>query len=95
MSDFPTDAEARGITDYVQAHSFDDAQCAGCGTVRWKHAAHFLDFLAPLIRAREAAAWGEGWTARADRPHLKRGESVPPPTHINPYTRQEADNDRD
>ena len=55
-ADFPTDAEARGITDYVQAHSFDDAQCAECGTVRWEHAAHFLDFLAPLIRAREAAA---------------------------------------
>ena len=32
-----------------------------------------------------ADAWQAGWAARAERPHLKRGESVPAPSHINPY----------
>lgn len=99
---FPTDAEARGITDYVQAHSFDDAQCAECGTVRWEHPAHFLDFLAPLIRAREAVAWDEGYGEGVQRGiglertgHLvtRRHELGPIPT--NPYARQEADDARD
>ena len=34
-----------------------------------------------------AKAWSEGWSARASRgyAHLKVGECVPPPAHINPY----------
>lgn len=37
------------------------------------------------LRKAKAEAWEEGWAARASRPHLKRGECVPPPPHINPY----------
>lgn len=33
----------------------------------------------------KAEAWDEGWAARADRKHLKVGECVPAPPHINPY----------
>jgi hypothetical protein len=35
----------------------------------------------------KAEAWDEGWAARADRKHLKVGECVPAPPHINPYRR--------
>lgn len=52
-----------------------------------------LTALAPLVAAREAAAWDAGWSARADRPHLRRGEAVPAPSHINPH--QGAEDDRD
>lgn len=36
-----------------------------------------------------AEAWQKGWAYRADRAHLKRGESVPAPDHINPYRKAE------
>lgn len=36
-----------------------------------------------------AEAWQEGWAYRADRAHLKHGESVPAPDHINPYRKAE------
>ena len=35
--------------------------------------------------AIKAEAWNEGWAARASRAHLKVGECVPAPAHINPY----------
>lgn len=55
------------------------------------------DALESVVAERDAAlaciaevsakAWSEGWSARASRgyAHLKAGECVPPPDHINPY----------
>lgn len=47
----------------------------------------FRRWLAKRDAEVAAKAWSEGWTARASRgyAHLKVGECVPPPAHINPY----------
>ena len=41
--------------------------------------------LARVVREKQAEAWQVGWAARADRKHLKHGESVPALSHLNPY----------
>ncbi len=52
-----------------------------------EHEGYYWEQLEALIQEREARAWDEGWSARASRgyAHLKVGECVPPPAHINPY----------
>lgn len=49
--------------------------------------------LAEVERAAAEKAWSEGWSARASRgyAHLKVGECVPPPAHINPYRKAVQD----
>lgn len=59
-------------------------------TQRWRdHSfeAEFDAWLAAHDAEIAAKAWGEGWSTRASRgyAHLKVGECVPPPAHINPY----------
>ena len=53
----------------------------------WFMASDVAYLLAELDKARAglAEAWDEGWAARAKRPHLGMHESVPAPSHINPY----------
>ena len=48
--------------------------------------------VAAIGRAAAAKAWDEGWSARASRgyAHLKVGECVPPPAHINPYRKEQG-----
>ena len=48
---WPTDEVREAVVAYLEEHSFDDAQCAACGTVRWEHAEHFLAFLTPHVAA--------------------------------------------
>lgn len=55
--------------------------------------AQFDRWLAEVERAAAEKAWAEGWATRASRSygHLKVGESVPAPRHINPYRKEVSD----
>ena len=64
--------------DYLLSMPSDHAE--------WAEEMLSLD-LAEVERVAAEKAWDEGWSARASRgyAHLKVGECVPPPAHINPY----------
>lgn len=74
----PTVEEARA--EFVTNKSF--RMPAG-----WRGAEEFDRMIAEVERAAAEKAWAEGWATRASRgyAHLKVGESVPAPGHINPY----------
>lgn len=58
-----------------------------CGSIREENHLQEADAVLAVIDvdAVRAEAWQKGWADRADRAHLKHGESVPAPDHINPY----------
>ena len=78
MSDVPTTEEVRDSYRYSNQRPDICGKDFGIEFDRWlaKHDAEVA-----------ARAWSEGWSARASRgyAHLKVGECVPPPAHINPY----------
>lgn len=65
--------------------------CLACSPLDWPcdavRAAAALEAATAHDAEVAARAWDEGWSARASRgyAHLKVGECVPPPAHINPY----------
>lgn len=89
-ADFPTDAEAEVLAAAAEDALFRAhevlSSCDGQMEARI-----IADGIAPLIRAREAAAWDEGYDQGHQAARAVNPEWPDQPT--NPY--QEADDDRD
>lgn len=68
-------------------HAFSEDQREWLREKKREAAEEIVRIMAEHDAEVAAKAWSEGWSARASRgyAHLKVGECVPPPAHINPY----------